>query len=106
MKQAVNPPLSLAGHTMRWKFTEGPTAGTTYEHTFRPDGTVVWRDVKSDARAKPRAKATPKKKTDSATHDQATHDAATHDAATHYASFEIANGLHLVSYLSAESGYT
>jgi hypothetical protein len=79
---------SLAGQTLRWKFNEGPTAGTVYEHAFRSDGTVVWRDASAGARveAEPgeRSKRTP---------------------ATKYASFEVAPGTHLVSYLS-ESGYT
>ena len=28
------------GQTMRWTFHEGPTAGSTYEHTFGKNGTV------------------------------------------------------------------
>lgn len=70
---------SLAGRTVRWTFDDGPTAGVTYEHTFRPDGTVVFRDVKSTAKA-----------------GQKGHP---------YASFEVAPATHLVSYLS-DSGYT
>ena len=34
---------SLTGRTLRWKFVDGPTAGVTFEHTFDPDGSVVWR---------------------------------------------------------------
>ncbi len=41
-------PQSLAGQTLRWKFSGGPTAGTVYEHKFRSDGTVVWRNVSPD----------------------------------------------------------
>ena len=74
------PPLSLAGKTLQWKFTDGPTANTTYEHVFNRDGTVAFRDVKSPP--KPNAKST-----------------------TRYASYEVAPGMHFVSYLS-ESGYT
>ena len=34
---------SLRGKTLRWTFTEGPVAGTLFEHTFQDDGSVVWR---------------------------------------------------------------
>ena len=80
-----SPPLSLAGRTLRFKFTEGPTANSIYEHTFNPDGTVVWRDVTGTAKEK---SGTAKK-----------------PPTTRYAAFEVAAGIHLVSYLS-ESGYT
>jgi len=86
MRATAEPEVSksLAGMTLRWRFDEGPTAGTTYEHTFRPDGRVVWRDVsKRDARGEKGGEA----------------------AGAKYASFEIAPAAHLVSYLS-ESGYT
>ena len=73
-------PLSLAGKTQQWKFSQGPATGTTYEHTFNGDGTVSFRDVKDPP--KPNAKATIK-----------------------YASYEVAPGTHLVSYLG-DSGYT
>lgn len=71
---------SLSGQTLRWKFEEGPTAGGTYEHTFEPDGSVVFSKLDGDAKGKP----TREKK---------------------YASFEVGPGIQLVSYL-AESGYT
>jgi MoaF N-terminal domain len=80
----ATPPLSLAGRTQRWKFGEGPTAGKTYEHAFYPDGTVSWREVEGTSKGKPSADQRP---------------------TTRYAAFEVAPGLHLVSYLS-ESGYT
>jgi hypothetical protein len=80
----AKPPLSLAGRTQRWKFHEGPTAGKMYEHTFYPDGTVSWREVEGAGKEKPSAEKRP---------------------TTRYAAFEVAPGLHLVSYL-AESGYT
>ena len=73
---------SLAGMTVRWKFDDGPTAGTTYEHTFRKDGTVVFRDV---ARSDKPSKDSP---------------------GPSYASFEVAPATHLISYLSEDSGYT
>ena len=71
---------SLSGRTFNWKFDEGPTAGATYEHTFEPDGSVVFRKLDGAEKGKP----TREKK---------------------YASFEVAPEVHLVSYL-AESGYT
>lgn len=73
-------PLSLAGKTQQWKFSEGPAKGTTYEHTFNADGTVSFRDVKDVP--KPGSKAT-----------------------TKYVSYEVGPGMHLVSYLG-DSGYT
>ena len=36
---------SLRGKTLRWTFTDGPGAGTVYEHTCHEDGSVVWRVV-------------------------------------------------------------
>lgn len=86
MRATAEPEVSksLAGMTLRWRFDEGPTAGTTYEHTFRLDGRVVWRDVsKKDSKSEKGADA----------------------AGAKYASFEIAPAAHLVSYL-ADSGYT
>ena len=78
-----NAPLSLAGRTQQWRFDGGPTAGKTYEHTFRADGTVVYREVGAGD-VKP---------------------AADGEGGTRYASFEVAPGMHLVSYLAA-SGFT
>ena len=34
---------SLVGKTLRWTFTDGPTAGTTYEHVFNADGSIGFR---------------------------------------------------------------
>jgi hypothetical protein len=84
---------SLAGQTLRWKFEDGPTAGTVYEHTFRPDGTVVWRDVSGE------------KKTGAAKDQGAEEKPAAKAEAPRYASFEVTPKTHLVSYLS-HSGYT
>jgi hypothetical protein len=78
------PPRSLAGRTQRWTFHDGPTAGKTYEHTFRQDGTVSWREAGGADQKKPSAEKGP---------------------ATRYAAFETAPGQHLVSYLS-DSGFT
>ena len=81
---------ALHGRTFKWKFADGPTAGTVYEHTFAADGTVSFREAGSagatgSAKDKPvRDKPAPK---------------------TKYASFEVAPGIYLVSYMSS-SGYT
>jgi hypothetical protein len=34
---------SLRGATVRWMFVEPPVAGIKFEHTFREDGTLIWR---------------------------------------------------------------
>ncbi len=73
---------SLAGRTLRWTFADGPTAGKTYEHSFRRDGTVVFHEV--------------------AKHESPSPEGGT---GTKYDSVEIAGGIHLVSYLS-NSGFT
>ena len=41
----ANPtsPESLQGKTLRWSFTDGPTAGMTFEHSFNQDGSISWR---------------------------------------------------------------
>lgn len=78
---------SLAGRTLRWTFAEGPTAGKTYEHTFHPDGTVVWKGVDGAQEKSKGAKS-----------DQ-------EPPKVKYASFEVAPDTHLVSYLS-EAGFT
>jgi hypothetical protein len=80
-------PHSLAGEIQLWSFDSGPTAGSTYEHTFNNDGTVIWRDAMQKAGM---GKDGPKKQT----------------PATEYASFPVAPGMHLVSYLAKDSGYT
>ena len=90
MKSVAEPEVSqsLAGSTIRWTFDDGPTAGTTYEHTFHADGTVEWRDVRSlrgEDSKKQRLREPPPE--------------------TRYASFEVAPATHLVSYRS-EFGYT
>ena len=33
----------VRGRTVRWTWTDGPTAGVTHEHVFRTDGRVTWR---------------------------------------------------------------
>lgn len=37
------PADSVRGRTIRWTWTQGPVAGVTHEHEFRPDGSVEWR---------------------------------------------------------------
>ena len=95
----AKPQLSLAGRTLRWSFSEGPTANKTYEHTFNPDGTVVYREIggTTDGKADARGKDTAEKK-EGATHEPR--------PKTQYASFEVAPGVHFVSYLAVASGYT
>jgi hypothetical protein len=73
---------SLAGRTLRWTIKEGPTAGSTYEHRFEADGSVVFCKVEGGTAS---GKGTRVKK---------------------YASFEVAPEVQLLSYLAAESGYT
>src|SRR5262245_29844904 len=34
---------SLRGKTVRWTFTDGPTAGIAFEHTLHDDGSITWR---------------------------------------------------------------
>jgi hypothetical protein len=72
---------TLAGRTFKWTFTEGPTAGGTYEHTFDSDGSVSFRKVEDGGATGKGTRAD-------------------------YASFEVAPDVHLVSYLGKESGYT
>ncbi|MES3015128.1 MAG: hypothetical protein V4750_15560, partial [Pseudomonadota bacterium] len=40
---------ALLGRTIRWRFSDGPVAGQTFEHTFSTDGSVVWRSVDGKA---------------------------------------------------------
>lgn len=41
---------SLRGKTLRWTFADGPTAGTTYEHTFGEDGSIGFRGTDKGAK--------------------------------------------------------
>src|SRR5258705_8177206 len=43
---------ALLGRTIRWRFSDGPVAGQTFEHTFKDDGSVVWRSVDGKAPTK------------------------------------------------------
>jgi len=70
----------IRGQTMRWEWTEGPTAGQTHEHAFHSDGTMDWR-VLDGAKA------------------------GTTGHEKRYAAVEVTEDVHVVSYL-AESGFT
>jgi hypothetical protein len=72
-------PHSLYGKTIRWTFKDGPTKGMTFEHTFEDDGTVVWRSPGPDAK------------------DHSENSSA---------AVKVSDDVHLVSYLSKDSGYT
>jgi len=80
----------VRGKTMRWVWTEGPTKGKTYEHTFHEDGTVEWRDA--DA---PRTAPAGNAQADSARPKER----------VQYGAVKVSDDVSLVSYLS-DSGYT
>lgn len=42
----------ITGHSLRWKFTDGPMAGQSFDHTFSRNGNVAFREVSGDANAK------------------------------------------------------
>ena len=71
---------SLRGATIRWMFVEPPVAGMTFEHTFREDGTLVWRVIDGPGKGTSREEK-------------------------RYATMKIAEAVHVVSYLAA-SGHT
>ena len=73
---------AIRGKTMEWAWSDGPTQGKVYEHTFHDDGTVVWREVGAASAAGP---ATPERPP--------------------YAACEVTPEVYVVSYL-APSGYT
>ena len=75
-------PSAVRGRTIRWTFADGPTAGTTFEHEFRHDGTVVYRSLPDDKGGK---KAEPEP--------------------IPYRSARVADDVHVVSY-KAPGGYT
>lgn len=72
---------ALAGQTLRWIWTSGPTANQTHEHEFRRDGTMTWRILDGPAKGK--------------SGDE-----------KEYGVEEVANSVYLVSYLSQHSGFT
>ena len=73
---------AVRGKTMRWSWTEGPTAGHVHEHVFHEDGTVEWYDAGKAPTTKGGAKERPP-----------------------YAAFEVTREVCAVSYL-APSGFT
>jgi hypothetical protein len=72
-------PASLHGKTLRWTFKDGPTKGMTFEHSFASDGSLRWRSAGPDAKDH---------------HENAS------------AAVKISDDVHVVSYLSKDSGYT
>jgi len=43
----------ITGHSLRFKFVDGPVAGKFFDHTFSRNGQVTFREVGSDPNAKP-----------------------------------------------------
>jgi hypothetical protein len=86
-RQRMNP---LRGKTIRFTFSEGPTKGASYDHTFSGDDRVTWRDSAGPKRDEPSEKASA---------------GAEREPPTEYASFQVADDVYLVSYLS-KAGYT
>ena len=74
---------AIRGRIIRFRWREGPTRGSTHDHTFHEDGTVEWRDADRPGSAEP-AKA-PERPA--------------------YAAVKVGEQVYLVSYLD-ESGYT
>src|SRR5712675_2349615 len=90
MAQQQDDPVR--GTTMRWTFTDGPTAGSTYEHAFSKSGTVRFKTVgggPDSAKGASAAKAKKPRKPE----------------APKYAAVRAADDAYAVSYLSG-SGYT
>ena len=42
----------ITGHSLRFKFSDGPVAGKSYDHTFSRNGNVSFQEVGGDATAK------------------------------------------------------
>lgn len=74
----------VRGKTLRFSFSDGPTAGKTYEHRFHEDGTVTWRDLAASPKPGASNEAGNRPK---------------------YAAMKVAQNAYAISYLSA-SGYT
>jgi hypothetical protein len=88
----------VRGKKMRWAFTDGPTAGSTYEHTFSRSGTVTFKAVGGPDGAKPAKGASAGKK-------PAKTKKGGRPEAPKYAAMRAADDAYAVSYLSS-SGYT
>jgi len=46
-------PNPITGHSLRFRFVDGPMAGKSFDHTFNRNGQVTFREVGSDPNAKP-----------------------------------------------------
>src|SRR5437870_13874940 len=44
----------VRGKTIRWTYEDGPMAGKSFEHSFRSDGTVTWRETGAEKTPKQR----------------------------------------------------
>jgi hypothetical protein len=83
----------IRGRTLRFHFEDGPTAGTTYEHVFREDGTVEFRSIED-----PSSVASVEEQPSPASF-------VSPEPTTRYGAFEVSGDVWTVSYLS-EHGYT
>jgi hypothetical protein len=88
MTESTRAP-AVRGKTIRFRWTEGPTKGTTHEHVFHEDGGVEWRDVVASKAAAP---AEAPRRAESPERPA-------------YAAIQVAEDAYVVSYLAA-SGYT
>ena len=70
----------ITGHSLRFKFADGPVAGKSFDHTFSRNGNVTFREVGGDPDAKP-------------------------GSADQYEVASVGQEVHAVSYLSG-NGYT
>lgn len=43
----------ITGHSLRFKFADGPMAGKAFDHIFRRNGQVTFHEVDGDPNAKP-----------------------------------------------------
>lgn len=43
----------VTGHSLRFKFADGPMAGKSFDHNFSRNGSVIFREVGGDPNAKP-----------------------------------------------------
>ena len=82
----------VRGKTIRWTYEDGPMAGKSFEHSFRSDGTVTWRETG--------AEKTPKQPTNSERNGKGQV-----DSQAKYEISPVNDEVYAVSYLSA-SGYT
>jgi hypothetical protein len=70
----------VTGHSLRFKFADGPMAGKAFDHTFSRNGQVLFREVGGDPNAKP-------------------------GSADQYQVASLGQDVHVISYLSG-NGYT